>query len=45
MSGMFSKIDKWFIERNQERKDLMRMYKDIPVSLEKLYSDHDYVRR
>ena len=45
LSSMFSRIDQWFIQKNQERKDLMRLYKDIPLSLEQLYSDHDYIRR
>ena len=34
LSSMFSRIDQWFIQKNQERKDLMRLYKDIPLSLE-----------
>ena len=34
LSSLFSRIDQWFIEKNQERKDLMRIYKDIPLGLE-----------
>ena len=45
MSTLFSRIDQYFIEKHFERKDLMRIYKDIPLSLEKLYTDHDYVKR
>ncbi len=45
MSSLFSRIDQYFIEKNFERKDLMRIYKDIPLALEKLYTDHDYVKR
>ena len=45
MSNLFSRIDQYFIEKHFERKDLMRIYKDIPLALEKLYTDHDYVKR
>ena len=30
MSTLFSRIDNHFIIKNQERKDLMRLYRDIP---------------
>ena len=45
MSTLFSRIDQHFIAKHFERKDLMRIYKDIPLSLDSLYSDHDYVKR
>ena len=39
LSNLFSKIDQNFITKNQERKDLMRLYKDLPQALDKLYTD------
>ncbi len=45
LSGLFSKLDQHFIANHNDRRDLMRMYKDIPLSLDQLYTDSDYVRR
>ena len=43
LTTIFSKIDKHFIKRYHERKDMLRTYRDIPLSLDRLYKESDYI--
>lgn len=44
LSGLFSKIDRHFINKFQDRKDMIRTYRDIPLALDRLYKESDYVK-
>ena len=43
VSDLFARLDTYFLTKHAERKDLLRMYRDIPLPLNKLYHDSDYV--
>lgn len=45
LSSLFAKMDKQYIKQNAERKDIMRTYRDIPISLNRLYRDDSYVNK
>ena len=44
LSAMFSKMDRHFIHKFQDRKDMLRTYRDIPLALDRLYKEADYVK-
>ena len=41
---MFAKMDNEFLKHFSDRKDMLRTYRDIPIALQKLYSQPDYIR-
>jgi len=43
LSNIFSLLDEHFIQAHQERKELLRSYKDMPVPAEKLYKEPNYI--
>lgn len=43
-SSIFSAIDKNFIRKFYDRKDMLRTYRDIPISLDRLYKEPDYIK-
>ena len=44
VSKVFSILDNHFLNQFNERKDMIRCYKDIPVALNKLYQEPDYIK-
>ncbi len=44
VDSIFSKIDSNYLKHFMNNKDLLKQYKEIPISLEKLYIDHEYVK-
>ena len=44
VNSVFSQIDDHFIKKNCDRKDLMRQYKDIPMPLDRLYKEQNYIK-
>ena len=44
LSAMFSKMDRHFIHKWQDKKEMMRTYRDIPLALDRLYKESDYVK-
>ena len=44
LSSLFSKIDKHFIKKFHDRKDMLRTYRDIPIALERLYKESEYIK-
>ncbi|CDW86198.1 UNKNOWN [Stylonychia lemnae] len=44
LDSIFSTIDQYLIAKNSDRKDHLKHYRDIPIPLEKLYKDSDYVK-
>ena len=45
VSNIFSAIDQHYLSQFNERKEMVRAYKDIPVALNSLYKDHDYIKK
>ena len=45
LSKVFASLDTHFLAQFSERKDMIRCYKDIPMPLQQLYSDPDYVHK
>jgi hypothetical protein len=43
LSGLFTKMDSHFIRKFSDRKDMLRTYRDIPLSLDRLYKDSGYI--
>lgn len=41
---IFSQIDQYLILKNGDKKDHMKHYRDIPLPLDRLYKEHDYVK-
>ena len=44
LTTLFAKMDKHFIKKFYERKDMMRTYRDIPLALDRLYKESDYIK-
>lgn len=43
VSSVFSAIDKHFLSQFHERRDMIRCYRDIPIALNQLYTESDYI--
>jgi hypothetical protein len=37
-------MDRHFIHKFRDRKDMLRTYRDIPLALDRLYKESDYVK-
>lgn len=37
-------MDRHFIKKFYDRKDMMRTYRDIPLALDRLYKESDYIK-
>lgn len=44
LNNIFSSIDSWLINKNLDKKDRMKHYRDIPMPLERLYKESDYIK-
>ena len=41
---IFSTIDQHFLSEFHERRDMIRCYRDIPMALNTLYREPDYIK-
>ena len=45
INSIFSQIDQKYLNSFNEKRDMLRCYRDIPIALNRLYQDHDYIKR
>ena len=44
LTTLFSKMDRHYIKKNAGKKEMLRTYRDIPLALDRLYKESDYIK-
>ena len=44
LNEMFKQLDRIYMSKYFEKKEIMRPYRDIPIALDRLYKDKDYIK-